>query len=191
MKGRTCADGRKKRQWKSKEEYASPTAHADSMPLTSIVDAHESRPVAAADVKGACLNAEFDEFLLIKFENEQVDIVCDIDGKHRKHVSTEGGKRVSCLAWNKALCRFMQSTLSWHNMISSYLIDMGFALSLCDSCVANKIVDRLQCTIAWHMDDNEMSHQKPEVVKAVTKELENKFGKCLLHHVGLNVIFWE
>ena len=43
LKGRTCADGRKQRQWKTKAESASPTAHTDSVLLTSVVDAHDDR----------------------------------------------------------------------------------------------------------------------------------------------------
>ena len=75
VKGRTCADGRKQRKWKSKAESAPPTAHADSAFPTSVAHAHEGRFVGIADIKGVHLNAEFDEFLLIKFENEQVHMM--------------------------------------------------------------------------------------------------------------------
>ena len=104
MKGRTCADGRKQRKWKSKEESASPNAHANSTLLTSIVGVHENRPVVVADTKGAHSNAEFDEFLLTKFGNEQVGVTCGMDRKYRKHVATEDSKRFLCLVLSKASC---------------------------------------------------------------------------------------
>ena len=79
LKSRTCADGHKQRQWKNKAESASPAAHAESVLLAAIVGACEERLVGVSDAKGAYLSAEFDEFLLIKFENEQVKIMCNID----------------------------------------------------------------------------------------------------------------
>ena len=75
------------------EEKGSPTAHDDSTLLTLIVGAHENRSVSVTCVKGACLNAGFGEFVLMKFENEQAGITCDTDEKHVKHVATEDGKR--------------------------------------------------------------------------------------------------
>ena len=55
---------------KNKAESASPTAHVESILLTAIVDTYEERFAGVSDIKGACLNAKFNEFLLIKFENE-------------------------------------------------------------------------------------------------------------------------
>ena len=116
----------------------------------------------------------------------------NIDGKHRKHIATEGGKRVLCLVLNEALCGCMQSALLWHNMLSSCFIDVGFTLNPYDLCVANKVVDGSQCKIAWHVDDSKMSHQRPEVVKAATKELEKKFGKMSSTSCGPQCdFFWN
>ena len=39
IKGRNCADGRKQRLCKTKEESASPTVHADAVMLSTLVDA--------------------------------------------------------------------------------------------------------------------------------------------------------
>lgn len=81
LKGRTCADSHKQRQQKNKVESALPTAHTESILLTVIVDAYEERFVGVSDTKGAYLNADFNKFLLIKFENEQVSIMYSIDKK--------------------------------------------------------------------------------------------------------------
>ena len=80
---------------KNKEESTSPTTDADSTFLSLVVDACEGMFVAVADVKGVCLSAIFDDVLLMKFENEQVDIMCDMDMKHTKRVAIENGKE-SC-----------------------------------------------------------------------------------------------
>ena len=115
--------------------------------LTAIVDAYEKRFVGISDVKGAYLNANFDEFLLIKFENEQVKIICDINKKYKKYVLTENGKQVLYLVLNKALYGCVQSSLLWYKMLSSFLINMGFELNPYDLCVANKVIDGTQCAI--------------------------------------------
>ena len=60
IKGRTCANGRKQRKYlKGDESYASPTASLESIMTTLVIDAHEGRDVAIADVPGAYLHAEF------------------------------------------------------------------------------------------------------------------------------------
>ena len=54
---------------------------------------------------------------------------------------------------------------------------MGFTLNPYDLCVANKMIRGSQCTIAFYVDDNKISHKNPEVVKNVISELETHFGK--------------
>ena len=62
-------------------------------------------------------------------------------------------------------------------MLSSFLIELGYELNPYDLCVANKIVNGSQCTIAWHVDDTKISHKDPDVVKSLIGDLERKFGK--------------
>ena len=72
---------------------------------------------------------------------------------------------------------------------------MGFELNSYDECVANKVIDGNQCTIAWHVDDNKISHVDPGVVSSVIKQIEKKFGKMRVtrgnKHVflGMNITF--
>ena len=54
---------------------------------------------------------------------------------------------------------------------------MGFTLNPYDSCVANKIIDGKQCTIAFYVNDNKISHEDSKVVSKVIEELTEKFGK--------------
>ena len=54
---------------------------------------------------------------------------------------------------------------------------MGFEINPYDFCVANAIIDGSQCTIAWHVDNNKVSHINEEVISKLIKELETYFGK--------------
>ena len=49
-----------------------------------------------------------------------------------------------------------------------------------DICVMNKTVDRKQCTILWNVDDINISHMSPKVVKGVLSQLATKYGKVSL-----------
>jgi hypothetical protein len=46
----------------------------------------------------------------------------------------------------------------------------GFMLNPYDPCVANKVVDRKQMTVCWHVDDLKVSHCDPAQVTI--------FGEC-------------
>ena len=78
LKGRTASDGSRKRGWHDKKDIASPAAHADSVMLTSAIEAHEGRLVGTGDAKGAHLRAIQDDFATGSFRNEQVEAMCEI-----------------------------------------------------------------------------------------------------------------
>jgi hypothetical protein len=67
LKGRTVADGRPQRSLYTKYETASPTVSTDALMLSIMIDAHEGRDVATADVAGAYLKADMDDFVIMKF----------------------------------------------------------------------------------------------------------------------------
>ncbi len=46
-----------------------------------------------------------------------------------------------------------------------------------DSCVANKIVNGKELTVAWHVDDLKVSHVDATVVDAFIYDMEQEFGK--------------
>ena len=50
IKGRGCADGRKQRDWISKEDTSSPTVSTEGLMLSCMIDAMEGREVATTDI---------------------------------------------------------------------------------------------------------------------------------------------
>ena len=42
--------------------------------------------------------------------------------------------------------------------------NLGFKINAYDKCMANKMIDGKQCTVAWHVDDNKISHVDDTVV---------------------------
>ena len=197
IKGRACADGRKQRRYITKEEVSSPTIQLESLMITLLVDAHERRDVATADVAGAYLFADINDNVLIKIIGTATDIMCKVNPSYRKFVLNERGKNVLYLRLTKALYGCMQSVLLWYRTFKECLEELGFKLNPYDPCVANMTVKGEQCTICWYVDDTKISHRNSKVVDWVIKELEDRFGKMTVKRgkkhtfVGIDIEFNE
>jgi hypothetical protein len=177
LKGRTVADGSVQRSLYDKADTASPTVATDALLLSIIIDAYEGRDVATPDVAGAYLKAYMDDFVIMKFTGESVDILCKLNPEHIKFVVVENGVKVLYVRLIKAIYGCVKSALLWYKMFSSTLQKMGFVLNPYDPCIANCMIQGEQCTIAWYVDDNKISHKDPEVVTMIINKIEAQFGK--------------
>jgi Reverse transcriptase (RNA-dependent DNA polymerase) len=157
--------------------------------ISLMIDSFERRDVATADVAGAYLNADMDDFVLLKLTGNTVDIMCRANDKYSAYVAQEYGKSVLYLQLMKALYGCVRSALLWYELFTSTLQTMGFELNPYDLCVANKIIKGKQCTIVWYVDDNEISHEDPNVVTKVISEIEKQFGKMTVKR-GHEHVFW-
>ena len=178
IKSRVCANG-KKQKWylKGDEDFSSPTAMLESIILTLVIDALEERDIAIVDVPGAYLHAELqDETVLLVLRDELVDIMCEVSSEYKRYVEYRNGKKILYLRVLRALYGCLESALLWYNLYSTTLRKMGFELNPYDSCVANKMIDGHQCTVAFYVDDNKISHRDPKVVTRVINELKEHFG---------------
>jgi len=177
LKGRTCANGSQQRTMYTKEETTSPMVSTDALMISLMIDTFERRDVATANVVGAYLNAEMLDFVLLCLTGETVNIMCRVNPRYTSFVVIEGGQKVLYLHLLKALYGCMQSALLWYDLFSTTLQKMGFELNPYDLCIANKMVDGKQCTVAWYVDDNKISHISPAVVTEVVEAIEKHFGK--------------
>ena len=177
LKGRTVADGRPQRSLYDKSETASPTVSSDALVLSIVVDAHENRDVATADVTGAYLKADMDDFVIMKFTGASVDLICEMNPEHLPFVTIEHGTKVLYVKLEKAMYGCVKSALLWYNVFHGALKEMGFKINPYDSCIANCDINGSQCTIAWYVDDTKISHVDPNVVTSTIDLIEKKFGK--------------
>ena len=177
LKGRTVADGRPQRSLYDKSQTASPTVSTDALMLSIMIDAHEGRDVATADVAGAYLKADMDDFVVMKFTGESVDILCNMNPEHTNFVSNEKGNKVLYVRLVKAIYGCVKSALLWYDLFHNTLKEMGFVLNPYDSCIANCTINGKQCTIAWYVDDNKISHVDPDVVTSIIEKIEERFDK--------------
>jgi Reverse transcriptase (RNA-dependent DNA polymerase) len=178
IKARGCADGRKQRLWKTKEETSSPTVRTHSLFLTAIIAALEGRKVVTVDIPGAFMQTDIDELIHVKLEDELVDVLLMVEPKYAEFVTNENGKKVLYVELQKALYGTLQASLLFWKELSTFLVkELGFEFNPYDKCVVNKMIDGKQCTIIWHVDDLMLTHVQQEVLDHIVSELSKKFGK--------------
>jgi len=56
--------------------------------LSILIDAKERRDVATANVAGAYLHTDMDNFTLLKMEGELVDIMCNVSTEYKRLLCT-------------------------------------------------------------------------------------------------------
>ncbi|KAG7356172.1 enoyl-CoA hydratase [Nitzschia inconspicua] len=178
IKARGCADGRKQRLYKTKEETSSPTVSIEGLFLTCIIDVLEKRDVATVDIPGAFMQADIDELIHVKLEGETAVLLVRIDPTYQQFLTYENGKPVIYAELTKALYGTVQAAmLFWKNLTNFLVNELGFMINPYDFCVANKNIDGKQCTIAWHVDDLKISHASSKVVDSIIDSLGDRYGK--------------
>jgi hypothetical protein len=178
IKGRGCADGRKQRVYKTKEESSSPTVAIESLFLTVVIDAKEDQSVVTCDIPGAFMHAGMDETLYMRIDGPMAELLVNIDPQtYGPYLTTEGGnKPVVYVQLVKALYGMLQAALLFWRNLSGHLMEQGFELNPYDECVANKMVNGKQCTIVWHVDDLKISHADSDVTENIVETLQLKYG---------------
>jgi hypothetical protein len=183
IKGRTCADGSKqKRYLKRGETISSPTVSTEALMGTLAIDIKEGRDIAIFDVPGAYLQAEMpkDKKVLMKLRGQFVDIMCEVNPEYIPYVIEEKGEKVLYLKVLQAIYGCIESALLWYNLFATTLQGMGFEINPYDRCVANKMINGKQCTIAWYVDDNKISHVDKDVVTKILDDVKDHFGELVL-----------
>ena len=84
IKGRGCADGRKQRLYKTKEETSSPTVMIESLFLSCMIDAKERRKVITLDIPGAFMQADMNELVHVKLEGDVALLLVKIDPSYQR-----------------------------------------------------------------------------------------------------------
>ena len=91
-----------------------------------------------------------------------VDIAPDVYGPY---VTTDrkGAKQliVQCL---NAIYGTMTASLLYYRKFSKSLKEKGFVFNPYDPCVANTIINGLQMTVCFHVDDCKLSHKESKQV---------------------------
>ena len=101
----------------------------------------------------------------------------DDNPEYKKFVVLENGEKTLYMQPMKAFYGCIKMALLWYELFTGELRQMSFKLNPYDKCVANKMIDGKQCTIAWWVDDNCLTHLSDKVLDRVIKRIKRKFGK--------------
>ena len=177
---------------------SSPTGQQESLIISMMIDAKEGRDVVTADIVGAYLLAQMNDYVLVKLTGKLVETMCIISDTYKKqYVTLENGKKVLYLRLKKSLYGCMQSAILWYDTFKGCLEDLGFKINKYDPCVANMMIGGKQCTICWYVDDTKISHHEPKIVTEVISKIEERFGKMVVtrgkkhNFVGMDVEFMD
>ena len=175
IKARKVADGSKCRTYAGYEnsDGSSPTVATDSIFLTGVVDARERRDIAILDIVNAFLHATNDEKVLMLLRGKLAEMMVAVDSKlYRKYVTyTSKGVPMLYVCLSKALYGMLRAALQFYKRLRSDLENMGFVVNMHDPCVSNKMVNRYQMSVCWHVDDLKFSHVDENAVTAFALKL--------------------
>jgi hypothetical protein len=147
IKGCGCADGRKQRDYMTKQETSSPTVATDALLLFCVIDAVEERDFATCDIPGAFMQSDMKGKAVMKLEGVMAKVIIKIDPKkYTKYVAKENGKDMIYIILTKALYGTLHAALLFWQNLSGKLKKWGFEINPYDFCVANKTIDGKQCT---------------------------------------------
>jgi hypothetical protein len=122
---------------------------------------------------------ENDEKIVMKMRGPLVDMLVDLDpDTYKDYVIYEGHKntKVLYLQVNKAIYGMLQSSLLFYKKFKKDLESIGFEINPYDPCVANRIINGKQHTVAWHVDDLKASHINSKVNDEFADWLERVYG---------------
>ena len=162
IKARGCAERRSQREYTTKAETSSPTVSLEAMMLMCAIDTREGRHVTVTDIPGAFLHAVMNQDVHMILEGKIAKLIVKLElSLYKKYVwKNKQGKPMLYVQLKKALYGTLQAALLFWQLLSNTLVEWGIKLNEYDPCVANKMINRKQCTIIWHVDDLKISHVK-------------------------------
>ena len=117
------------------------------------------------------------ERIIMKIRGALTTILVEMDyEKYGDFVTQERGQPVLYVKMNKALYGMIQSSLLYYRKFRKDIESIGFKVNPYDPCVANRMVNKKQHTVCWHVDDLKSSHKLTKVNDAFLKWLNEKYG---------------
>jgi hypothetical protein len=99
-----------------------------------------------------------------------------MDPVYRDFVVMEGNQKVLYVHITKAIYGLLESAMLFYKKLMVDLKKYGFKLNLYDPCVTNKMVNRKQLTMSWHVDDLKASHMDPKIIDGFVQGIEETYG---------------
>ena len=93
-----------------------------------VINAYEGRDVTTFDIPGEYLHALLPKYkqVLLKLKDKFVDIMCEINGKYKKHVRYEKVHKTLYLLTLRSIYGCIESALLWYSLYKETLEGEGY-----------------------------------------------------------------
>ena len=120
-----------------------------------------------------------------------MDIICEVNLEYEKTVICEKGTKVLYLNVICSIYGYIEAEMLCYMMYREKLEKLGLKLNPYDKCVANKEIDKKQCTVAWHIFYNKISRlDKNAVLKIFFGKLK-KVQDNRHDYLSMNIVLHE
>ena len=154
---------------------SSPTIAIETVFMMVSIAASERRFIYTVDITGAYLNCNLpkSDEVLMRLDKVTAAILLTIDPSKKQYLRSNGTMIVKL---EKALYGLLQSAKLWYERLKDVLINvLDFIVNDYDLCSFNKIVDGVQITIGFHVDDLMMTCVLEYVIINVISTLQREF----------------
>ena len=162
-----CANDSTEYNHIAKEEATAPTITTDVIFIqSSTIFANKQRDVASCDIPGVFLQTNNPNFVLMHLDEILLEVMVKVAPKlYRKYVTkNQKGNPILYVQLEKAVYGIVKSALLFYQKLVEDLTSLGFTINPYDPCVANKIVNGLQMTFCWHINNLLIGHAKPNTI---------------------------
>jgi hypothetical protein len=174
VKARLVANG--KQQIRSKhDDLSSPTVSTEALFITAVIDAHEKRYVATADIEGAFLHADMTSTVIIELDQQLTSILVELYPEVYLEYVNKAGKLL--LRLKKALYGTIEAAKLFYYNLKNSLSEINMIPNEYDECVFNGTINGSNVTITVHVDDLKISSTCKESVEKVLEHLRFKYKK--------------
>jgi hypothetical protein len=132
--------------------------------ITAVIDAKQGCNIMTANIPNAFVQMDIEnkpsgKRIIMKIRGQLVNMLVNIASQdYQNLVHLEGNQKVLYVEMLKALYSMLQSSLLYYRKLCKDLNEIRFKINRYDPCVANKMINRKQHTVTWHIDNIKSSH---------------------------------
>ena len=174
---------------------SSPTISQETVMMVLAIAAIEGRSVATIDITGAYLECVFDDDeVIMTIDPFLAKLLAQIDPSVEQKKDDKGMVYVKL---RKALYGCIQSAKLWYDKLCEVLEADGYEKNGYDACLFNKMVNGVQCTIGFHVDDLLITCKDSCAIDALEKTLKENFKSITVNrgtqhsYLAMNMVVGE
>lgn len=175
------------------DDLSCPTVTQETVMVVLAIAAAEKRKVMTIDITGAYLECDLtdDVEVIMKLDPVLTKILHSVD---KNAVGQEDEKGVTYVKLNKALYGTVQAALLWYKKLSGVLVKDGYVVNPYDACLFNKMVNGVQITVCFHVDDLLVTSISDALLSDLVRCLQENFANLTVNrgkthsYLAMNIV---